>query len=234
MPTTTSTPPVLDRRAAVAAGLFGAVVLVHLVAQVSGPAELRTWTQVASMPLLALTLGLLTRAPRSRLVVWLLVGIGFSWLGDSAPKVAGDNSFLVMVGFFLLAQIAYLVAFWPARSRSVAARGSAAWPFPLLGYAAALLVFLALCLPGTGALTVPVVVYGVVLVGMAVLATGIHPLAAVGGVLFVLSDGLIALREFTDWYALPWHGFAVMSTYLVAQVLLVLGVLRHEARPAAG
>lgn len=230
MPTTTSPrpSPLLDRRGAVATGLFVAVVVVHLVAQVSGPAGLRVWSQVAAMPLLALALAFLARRPFSRLVGWMIVGIGFSWLGDSAPKIAGEHSFLVMVGFFLLAQIAFVTAFWPERSRSVASPGSRAWPVPLLAYLVALVVFLVLCLPGTGVLTVPVVGYGLVLVGMAVLATAIHPLAALGGILFVLSDALIALREFTDWYALPGHGFAVMSTYLVAQALLVAGVLRRE------
>ena len=36
------------------------------------------------------------------------------------PELAsGDAAFLVMVGFFLLAQLAYIAAFWPFRGRSV-------------------------------------------------------------------------------------------------------------------
>ena len=223
----TRTAPTLarSRAALVATASFALVVLVHLVGQLTGPEALRVGTQVLAMPLLALVLLAWTRAPRGHLERWAVVGLGLSWLGDAAPKLAGDHSFLVMVGFFLLAQVAFVVAFWPRRARSIASRGSRAWPLPLAVYAAVLAVFLWWCVPGAGALAVPVVLYGTVLVAMAVLSTGIHPLAATGGALFVVSDGLIALNAFTDWYALGWLCFAVMSTYLAAQALLVAGVL---------
>lgn len=212
---------------------YAGVVAAHLVGQVTGPWALRTWTQVAAMPLLALVLWVLTRPARPHLVRWVLVGLGLSWLGDTAPKLAGDSSFLVMVGFFLLAQVAFVVAFWPARRRSVLVRSTRAWPLPLLGYLVVLGLLLVWCVPGAGALLVPVVAYGVILVMMAVLATGLHPLTALGGALFVLSDGLIALDAFSDWYALPWHGLAVMSTYLAAQTLLVAGVITVAERGRA-
>lgn len=127
--TTTSTPrttPTVTspRVAVLAAGLFLVVTAVHLVAQLTGPEGLRVATQVVAMPLLALALLASTRAPRAHLVRWTAVGLGLSWLGDSAPKVAGEHSFLVMVGFFLLAQVAYVVAFWPRRTASLAHRGT--------------------------------------------------------------------------------------------------------------
>lgn len=222
----------LTPQAVTAASTFVVVAIVHLVAQSTGPGALRTWTQVVAMPLLALTVALASRAPRSRLVRWTLVGLGLSWLGDSAPKIAGDNSFLVMVGFFLLAQIAYVIAFWPARSRSAVRPGSPGWPLPLLGYGIALMLLLAACLPGAGELAVPVVLYGLVIVTMAVLATGIHPAAGAGAAIFVLSDALIALDAFTGWWELPWQGLAVMSTYLVAQSLIVVGVLLRDRTEA--
>lgn len=228
--TTTSAPSTTtpSRLALAASGLYVLVTLVHLVAELTGPAALEMWTQVAAMPLLALALWSWTRGPRTRLVRWILAGLALSWLGDSAPNLVRDSGsldFLVMVGFFLLAQVAYVVAFLPHRGRSVARRGTRAWPLPLLGYLAVLVLFLWWCLPGAGTLAGPVVVYGLVLVGMAVLATGVHGAAALGGALFVLSDGLIALGHFAEWYSLSWQGFAVMSSYLVAQALLVVGVL---------
>ena len=208
-----------------ASAAFVAVTLVHLVAQVTGPDGLRTWTQIFAMPLLVLVLLAWTASPPTRLVRWLVWGLGLSWLGDTAPKLAGDQSFLVMVGFFLLAQVAYVGAFWPARRASVLDRTSRGWPLPLAAYLVVLALLMIWCVPGAGSLLVPVVIYGVVLVAMAMLATGVHRLAAAGGVLFVISDGLIALNAFSSWYSLPWHGLAVMSTYLAAQGLLVAGVV---------
>ena len=215
----------VSRAALAAAGLYALVTLVHLIAQLTGPGWLEMWSQILAMPVLALVLWTWTRAGRGRLVRWTLVGLGLSWLGDSAPNLAGEHSFIVMVGFFLLAQVAYVIAFWPFRARGIAVRGSRAWPLPLLAYLVVLLVLLWWCVPGAGALAGPVVAYGTVLVAMAVLATGVHRVAAIGGALFVLSDSLIALNAFADGYSISWQGLAVMSTYLVAQAMLVYGVL---------
>jgi uncharacterized membrane protein YhhN len=74
----------------------------------------------------------------------------------------------------------------------------------------------------------PVVGYGLCLGTMAVIATGVDRLAWIGGALFLISDGLIALQAFTD-LELPAHDVVVMSTYTAAQLLLVLGVMRRVA-----
>jgi uncharacterized membrane protein YhhN len=82
---------------------------------------------------------------------------------------------------------------------------------------------------------VPIVVYELALTTMAILSTGLGRLAGVGGLIFMLSDALIAVGAFTD-LELVAHGFWVMLTYVVGQVLIVLGVIAHEreARPGDG
>ncbi|WP_102508447.1 lysoplasmalogenase family protein [Sanguibacter massiliensis] len=75
-----------------------------------------------------------------RLVELTLVALVFSWLGDSVPRLLdGDAAFLTMVSFFLVAQVVYIAAFWPARRRSAAVR--ACWSLPI--YAAALVAVVA-------------------------------------------------------------------------------------------
>ncbi|MFJ1510565.1 lysoplasmalogenase [Cellulosimicrobium funkei] len=216
----------------VAWGALALLILVHLAAHLLGAETLADTSQWFLMPVLAGCLWLATRrhadgdrpGRRSRLVRLTLVALGFSWLGDTAPDLAdGDTAFLVMVGFFLCAQVVYTIAFWPYRAGSVLRR-----PLALVPYGLALLALVVACAPGAGPLLVPVVVYGVCLVTMAVVATGVDRLAAVGGAVFLLSDALIALNAFAPWYDLPGHGFWVMLTYVVGQVLLVLGVLRRE------
>jgi len=73
-----------------------------------------------------------------------------------------------------------------------------------------------------------VLVYGLCLGTMAVLATGVDRLAWVGGAFFLVSDGLIAIDAFSD-LDLPAHDVSVMATYVVAQLLLVLGIIRRDA-----
>jgi hypothetical protein len=64
---------------------------------------------------------------------------------------------------------------------------------------------------------------------MAILSTGLGRLAGIGGLVFMLSDALIAIGAFTD-LELVAHGVWVMLTYVVGQTLIVLAVIRHEAR----
>jgi len=210
-------------------GALALLTLVHLAAQLAGATTLADTSQWFLMPALAGCLWFATRPAagsgrrRPRLVRLALLALGFSWLGDTAPDLAdGDAAFLVMVGFFLCAQVTYTLAFWPYRAGSVLRR-----PLVLAPYVLAFVVLVAACAPGAGPLLVPVVVYGACLVLMAVTATGVHRLAAVGGAVFLVSDALIALDAFAPWYTLPAHGSWVMLTYVVGQVLLVLGVLRR-------
>lgn len=207
-----------------ALGVLGAVTAVHLVAQVVATDGLVAGaTQVLLMPLLAGVLLAGTRPPRGRLVAVVLVALFFSWLGDTLPRLAGDDTgFLLMVGCFLVAQVFYVVAFWPFRDSSILTR-----PVLVVPYVVGLVVLVVLCREGAGAMLLPVVVYGVALTTMAVLATGLGWLAGVGGAVFMVSDSLIALGAFTD-VNLPGHSFWVMLTYVLGQLFLVLAVRNRE------
>lgn len=202
---------------------FVVLSVAHLVAQLAGAGPVATVTQWLLMPALAAVVLRGAARPRSRLTRMSLLALGFSWLGDSVPSLfAGDTRFLTMVGLFLCAQVTYAVAFWPTRARSVLRRPVVA------AYVGAFSILLATCAPGAGSLLVPVVCYGLCLTFMAVLATGVHPLTAVGGAVFLVSDGLIALDAFAGWYDPPVPSFWVMATYLAGQALIAAGVLARQ------
>jgi uncharacterized membrane protein YhhN len=217
-------------RRRVVIGLGLTVALVHLVALLLGAETIAVVTKVALVPLLAAYVVVVTARPRAPMVRLTLVALGFSWLGDSAPSlVADDVAFLVMVGFFLVAQLAYIAAFAP-RFRAGPLRRR---PVLALPYVGAFVLLLAACVPGAGALVVPAVVYGACLVTMAAFATGVNPRTAVGGAVFLVSDTLIALGAFAPWFHLPQAGFWVMATYIAGQILLVTGVLAGVSRSRA-
>jgi len=67
---------------------------------------------------------------------------------------------------------------------------------------------------------------------MAVLATGVNTLTGIGGAVFMLSDSLIALGAFRGWESRPLS-VAVMATYAVAELLLVLGVQQRRRSPGS-
>nr|WP_216645623.1 lysoplasmalogenase [Isoptericola halotolerans] len=214
-----------SRAARVAAGVLAALAVVHLVAQLLDLTPVADATQWFLMPALAATLWCTTTSPRSRLVRLTLVALGFSWVGDTLPDgFSGDAAYLAMVGAFLCAQVMYVVAFWPHRRESVLVRHPAA---------SAVYVFLAVMLVATslpgapGVLGVAVVVYAVCLTSMAVLATGVHGLAAIGGLLFLFSDAMIALGLFADAVP-PLSEFWIMASYVLGQVLIVAGVVARQ------
>ncbi|MDE3721703.1 lysoplasmalogenase [Nocardiopsis sp. N85] len=202
--------------------LFVLITAAHLIVQLTGPESWSRPTQALLMPVLAAFVLAAVPRPRGRFTGLVLIALFFSWLGDTAPALAsGDAAFLVMVGFFLVAQVVYVIAFWPWRANSPLYRNRTL----LVPYGVVVAGLVSLCAPGVGALLVPVLVYGLLLGAMAILAVGVHRWTAVGGALFLLSDGLIALRAFTPDFDLPASGFWVMATYTAAQAFIVLGGL---------
>ncbi|WP_017571645.1 lysoplasmalogenase [Nocardiopsis halotolerans] len=203
---------------------FLLLAAVHLAVQLLGPGAWSRPTQVLLMPALFLTVLAAAERPRPRLVELVLTALVLSWLGDSLPALAdGDAGFLLMVAGFLVAQVVYVFAFWPYRSASVLHRRR----WLLVPYVGAVAALVWACVPYVGGLLVPVLVYGLVLGLMAVAATGVNAWTGVGGALFLVSDALIALRSFVPGFDVPQGGFWVMATYVAAQALIALGVLRR-------
>jgi len=205
--------------------LLAGLGVVHLGAQLAGASSLTDRSQWFLMPALALVVAAHTARPRTRRVRLLLVALGFSWLGDTVPDLVPDDvSFVVMIGFFLLAQVCYIAAFVPGARRSAILRR----PALVLPYVLVFVVLVALCAPGAGAVLGPVIVYGACLTTMAVLSTSLGRIGGVGGAVFLVSDSLIALGAFADGFHLPVAGFWVMATYLAGQGLLAVAVLDED------
>jgi uncharacterized membrane protein YhhN len=95
------------------------------------------------------------------------------------------------------------------------------------GYAALWVALIAVLWRGLGSLRVPVAAYSLLLVSMAVLASGRNREAAAGGALFVASDALIACG-LAGINAVPRQESAIMPTYVAAQFLLAAGFLRPQ------
>ena len=212
------------RRTLVAFALYFAVSVMHLVVLGAGFDEAARASKLLLMPALAFAVLLTARPLRGAVPVLLLVAIGFSWGGDAPLTLPGDGWFVVGLGSFLLAHVAYIALFLRLRPRR---RRLPAWT---IAYAVWFAAFLALLRPHLGALLVPVALYGLVLGVMAALAGGLGGIIAVGGALFVVSDSVLALGRFLPGYEFPPHDVVVMSTYLGAQALIALGVVGAHCR----
>ncbi|WP_110182472.1 lysoplasmalogenase [Nocardioides solisilvae] len=205
---------------------FAAVSAVHLVAQAVGQEQLADVTKTLLVPALAVVLLVgLGRAGRPAWAPLALLALLFSWLGDVALLGSG-GWFLVGVGLFGVAQVAYALTFRRAGDASRTA-GRPALAAPYVVWWAGLLLFF-LVDRGADLFVAAVAGYGVALASMAWLDHRVGRGAATGAALFVLSDSLIGLGG--AGLELPAHGFWVMLTYLAAQWLIVRGLLLAAGR----
>ncbi|MFW6600351.1 lysoplasmalogenase family protein [Propionibacteriaceae bacterium Y2011] len=204
--------------AVLAAVVFVVSSVLHLAAQVTGDPF---WINVTIfVPVFALLVCFVAAVRRwDTTARFTVLGLGFSWLGDGV----GSISLTVKIGFFLVAQLCYIVAFLPLWRQIPRRR------LRIAAYAVVVVVVVAMLLPMAGSLAPAVVAYGVALGLMALLAGGLGPIAAVGGGLFLVSDTLLGVQQFSP-VRLPMHGLLIMVTYLVAQVLLASQVMRTRLR----
>ena len=177
-----------------------------------------------ALPLLALILWFaVTVRSWGRESVATLAGLAFSWLGDGLGAV----DLRVKIAMFLVAQVCYAVAFWPAFRRGWTRRSW--WRVVLV--AVPVTGMIVIVAPRAGALAAPVVAYAMVIAVMALFATGLGRLATVGGLLFLVSDAMLGGQEFAGWYW-RYQGLAIMATYLVAQGCLARAVALRSSSPS--
>lgn len=205
---------------------FIVVTVVHLIAIAAGGDQVVAATKPLLMPalLIALVLGLPVR--RSILLVWGGLALVFSWLGDVLLQSPGDIGFLIGMGAFGLAHLAYIALYLgPLRTRRA----------PWWGIAVAALWWISLVTllaPNLGGLLVPVAVYGLVLGTAAAAALGTSRLIATGAGVFLVSDTLLGLDRFLPGFSFGAVDLLIMLTYCLGQGLIIAGVVTVARRRA--
>jgi uncharacterized membrane protein YhhN len=164
---------------------------------------------------------------RNNVNISILAALILSWAGD----ISIDFSFVPGLLCFLAAHIMYIVAFLRISGKSSLFPRRIYLFLPLVLYGAILIIFL---YPGLDTMKVPVIFYAIVILSM--VAAAINRLDRVsrpsyiivltGAILFVISDSIIAVTRFG--HPFTHSGIAVMITYIVAQYLIVSGIIRQE------
>lgn len=209
--------------------LYIIVSTANLVAQAIPSEELNRYTKPLLMPLMLLYVYRESIGNTTKTVLLLSVAILFSWLGDVVLMFQSTELYFMLgIGLFLIAQVTYVVVLRQATSQGVKVGLARILPFLVYG------VLLFYILLPAGAFTVPIIVYGLVLLLMMIMAYArkgstspkSFRLAFAGSVLFVLSDSILAINAFKT--PLPYAGLLIMSTYCAAQYLLAKGILAHD------
>jgi len=204
---------------AVAAAVTGSL---HVRAEYRGPRALVYVCKPLTTALI-LALALSAAAPVSTTYrVAIAVGLVCSLAGDVFLMLPADR-FLQGVASFLLAHLAYLVAF--TSDTPLGAEPLLLVPCLLVGA-----VMLSLLWKGLGTMRIPVIVYLVVILAMlwqaltrgVMLGTTGAWLAAGGAALFVVSDAALALDRFRKPYRAAQA--VILPTYYAAQLLIACSV----------
>jgi uncharacterized membrane protein YhhN len=160
----------------------------------------------------------------------IMAGLACSVIGDILPLLSEGN-FPASLGVFLAVHLCYIGAFWPG----VGLRG--AWIARLV-YVTLGVAMVAALWPVLGPLLrVAIAVYAALIVMMAGQAAGRWAVlktpgarsAAVGAVVFLVSDGLLALDRFRAQF--PGARIAVLGTYYLAQWLIARSTAEPSPEP---
>ncbi|MFW3895553.1 lysoplasmalogenase [Pseudomonas putida] len=151
------------------------------------------WLAFASkpVPVLAMILWLFD-APAGTYRRWILIGLGFSILGDLALAWPADL-FIIGLAAFFCAHLAYLRAYLDDQ------RKTAPWALLIAGTCGVGL-FTLLAWHDLGDLLVPVAAYALVISAMLWRALACAGFAAIGAISFVLSDSLIGIDRFVSQF----------------------------------
>lgn len=163
----------------------------------------------------------------------LLTALTFSWIGDVILLFAdkGEIYFILGLVAFLVSHVFYIVLFSKQTiSKSISNKLSFGAGIGLI-----LLYFFGMITtlgPKLGSLTIPVVIYAVVISTMLFYAlkgsfqwnTIPYQSVLIGAVFFISSDSILAFNKFDQ--AIPYASFLIMITYLAAQFCIVWGILK--------
>jgi hypothetical protein len=190
------------------------VCLLGLDSPSAGP------TKLLLMPMLAVPVLVSLHRIRERTAqALILAAIVFSWLGDSAGALfPAAPEVPVMLMFFGTAHLVYITLF----VRHLAVRRMPWWALVYAAWWVAMVTFVG---PHAGGLLIAVAIYGLVLGATAAFSARCHPLVAIGGAFFLMSDTLLAFRLFVPGSLPGWGSPAIMATYTIGQGLIIAGAL---------
>jgi uncharacterized membrane protein YhhN len=167
----------------------------------------------------------------------VLTALFFSFVGDTLLMFVKYDELYFMLGLasFLLAHVFYIFSYRQHKNASHpdelqgVQRIRLAFPIVLAGSGLVVILY-----PTLGSMKIPVLLYALTIVIMVLNAlfrfgrtsSSSFWFVFAGAVLFMISDSLIAINKFVTTIFIA--NFFIMSTYIVAQLFIVEGLLRHK------
>jgi len=205
----------------------------NVIGHFLGLEEVTRYSKPLLMPLLMFYVYESARGKVLLTILLLCLALIFSWGGDIALLYSGQGFFVLGLGLFLLAHVLYTFLFLKGIDFKIEV--SIVRIVPVVVFALAYLYFLS---PGTGDMTIPVILYTIVVSGMAAVALlragrvteRSYKLVVVGSICFLVSDAMIGYSKFVSNFFCS--ECLIMVTYIVAQYFIAEGLLdqnRHQS-----
>ena len=174
---------------------------------------------------------------------FIYLALFFCWLGDiflMLPR--GENSpnaklfFIAGLVAFLIGHLNYIIHFISEVKSKIKSSYVFKSPYLVLPFVLYIVVLLRLLFPTLGTMKLPVTIYSIIITMMLLAALNRKNIVNstsfyfvfVGAILFVFSDSCIAINLFYEPFELA--RMTIMSTYIVAQLIIIKGVLEAKIR----
>lgn len=214
--------------------IYIVVSIIYLLFLLTGHENLDPFLKPILIPLLGFGVYFYRKFPSRNI---LLTALLFSWIGDVVLLFTDISELYFILGLvsFLTAHIAYCVLFNKQLIGEIQINKI------LFGIGSLLIAFyliamVTVLMPKLGELKIPVIVYAAVISTMLLFAFNGYliwkkPAALyifLGAVAFVISDSILAFNKF--YAPIERNSFFIMLTYLVAQYLIVVGILKLNSQ----
>ena len=162
----------------------------------------------------------------------------FCWMGDVLLmfQEKGELFFILGLICFLIGHVLFIISYrqarWKESDNSLMGTQRARFAFPIILAGTGLVITL---YPSLGDMRIPVLIYALVITLM-VLNTSFrygrtsvksYWMVFAGAFLFMTSDAILALNKFQAPF--PHAELYIMLTYIVAQFLIVKGIIEHPS-----
>lgn len=200
---------------------FAVVTVVHLVLNVAGASPWDSITKVMIIPLLA---AWVIAEGGPKILVIALIACTF---GDLF--VIWESTFTIGMAAFAIGHMCF-IRFFISRGALEQLRKK---PWIVILYAAAAIALVSYIWSGLEADVKPLIpVYAALLAGTASTSLACDNRAGLGGALFLVSDGIIALGKGGKWQPEPAQ-FWIMALYVLGLLFLSTGILSKETKTLA-
>ncbi|PQJ81360.1 lysoplasmalogenase [Polaribacter glomeratus] len=205
----------------IASSIFLAVVVLHILGVLTND-----FLAFISKPFIITTLVIIYLVSVKKPNFWYVSALFFSFWGD-VLLLFKDQFFLFGLASFLLAHILYIkIVAEFIKKISLQKVFVVCLPFVVF-----LFSFLYLLKDNLGEMTIPVIIYGIVICSFGVISllnysqekSTVNLWLFLGTIIFIISDGLIAVHKFINPNEI--YQICIMLTYIIAQYLICKAII---------